>query len=77
MVEWLEVDVICWRCGKNFFPSRSGNCLYCGYSIDREHEIEIKLKQAIHDISGDNTSVYDGYDHISEFKRPNYKRKRT
>jgi hypothetical protein len=39
--------------------------------MDQEHEIEIKLKQAIHDISGDNTSVYSTRDHIPDFKRPN------
>jgi len=55
----LEADVkTCWRCGKPFFPNVSGNCLYCGYSQDERYEIEVRLRQIIHDISGENTSTY-------------------
>jgi len=76
VVEWLEANVICWRCGKQFFPSPSGNCLYCGYSLDQEHELGIKVKQLIHDLSGDNTSVYHcaGY-YRPDFHRPNRRKK--
>jgi hypothetical protein len=51
--------MLCWRCNKPFIPNPStGNCIYCAYPLDEGQAIKVQLAQAIHELSGNNVSVY-------------------
>ncbi len=42
--------MICWRClSKLVINSDTGNCLFCGFSQDINHEIEVMEKKLNHD----------------------------